>query len=159
LVKRLRKKESGSSAAAFQTHVYLNSLLDEKNTAVKEKYVQFVMGRIADGRGIYQQCMIAGDSFVQMHFLLGSCGEFAGGGGGALLGSTFLLDVRGAHGDFVIDIFDFASKMKIFGIFRVGREERVSPGFQVVTFFLPGTGNCHHGVNLATSVRSFIVYR
>src|SRR5713101_4566298 len=93
------------------------------------------------------------------HFLLGGGDEFAGSGGGALLGASFLFDVRRAFGNFVIDVFNFAGEVKILGISGVGLEERVSPCFQVVTLFLPVTGNCLHGFGLGTSVRSFIVCR
>src|SRR6266850_3448641 len=43
-------EKSGSPAAAFQTHVYLSDILDEKRPAVKQK-CPFAIGRFADRRG------------------------------------------------------------------------------------------------------------
>jgi hypothetical protein len=65
--------------------------------------------------------------------------------------------VLGAVGDFVIDVFDFAGEMKVLRILGVAFEEGVPLLFKVVAFLLPETGNCHHGVDLRTSVRSFVV--
>jgi hypothetical protein len=91
--------------------------------------------------------------------LLLSGDEFGDGGGGALLGAALLLDVLGAVGDFVIDGFDFAGEMDVLRVLCVGREQRVSLGFQVVAFLFPNTGSNNHRINLGTSVRSFVVWR
>jgi len=55
-------------------------------------------------------------------FLLGGCDESAGGGCGALLRSSFLFHVLGALGNFVIDLFDFPSQVKILRILCVSLE-------------------------------------
>ena len=81
--------------------------------------------------------------------------EFAGGGGGALLGAAFLFDVLGAVGDFVVEILDFAGEVEILRVFGVGREERVPLGFQVVAFLLPNTGSSNHGLNLGNQCALF----
>ena len=52
--------------------------------------------------------------------------EFAGGGGGALLGAAFLFDVLGKLGNLVVEVFDFASEMDILRVFCVGFKESVS---------------------------------
>jgi hypothetical protein len=83
--------------------------------------------------------------------------EFAGGGGGALLGAAFLFDVLGAVGDFIIEGFDFSGEVKILRVFGVGGEERIPLGFQFVAFLFPDTGSSNHGFNLGTSVRLFMV--
>ncbi len=45
--------------------------------------------------------------------LLGSGDEFGGGGSGALLGPSFLFDVLGAVGNFVVEGFDFPGQVKV----------------------------------------------
>ena len=54
--------------------------------------------------------------------LLGCCDELAGGGSGALLRSPFLFYVLGVLGNFVIDLFDFTSEVKILRILCVRLE-------------------------------------
>ena len=81
-----------------------------------------------------------------------------GGGSGTLLGAAFLFDVLGAVGDCVVDGFDFAGEVEILRISCVGLEQGVSLGFQVVAFLFPNTASSNHGLNLGTSVRSFVVW-
>ena len=54
--------------------------------------------------------------------LLWSCDKFTGGGSGALLRSSFLFNVLGTLGNFVIDVFDFSSEVKVLRILGVGFE-------------------------------------
>jgi hypothetical protein len=77
---------------------------------------------------------------LRSRLLLGSCVEFPGGRGGAL-GTAFLFDMLGAIGDFVVDFLDFECEVKFLGVLGVFFEKRVTPGFQIVAFFLPDSGN------------------
>ena len=76
-----------------------------------------------------------------------------------MLGASFLFDVLGAVGDFVVDGFDFAGEVEILRVLGVGGEEPVSPGLQIVSLLFPNTSGGNHGYDLGTSVRSFVVWR
>ncbi len=80
-------------------------------------------------------------------------------GGGGALGAAFLFHVLGAIGDFVVDFFDFEREVKILGMLCVFFEERIAFGFQVVAFFLPGTGHSKHVIVPGNSVRHFWICR
>src|SRR6266849_3949441 len=64
----------------------------------------------------------------------------------------------GVLGNFVIDLLDFQSKLKIMRISRIFLEQRVPLVAQVSAFFLPKILACQRGVAHATSVDAFWHY-
>lgn len=83
--------------------------------------------------------------------------EFRRRGGVALFGATFLLNIKSAVSDLVVEGFNFACEAKILGISCVCFEESVSLRFQVVAFLFPETSRSNHGFDLRISVHSFFV--